>query len=324
MQHDRKYRFVMSLPFLGLLLIFMYVTAWHLPADNYDRWIPIIAGFMNIGDIPVLQSHLLATFFLIITSFSLYTFNEKYIMAGRLSLFLPIIYLILALTSQKSLLFSGVSVATLLIIWAVYCSLNTKKEDQCIFISVFLAASAALFEPLALYLLPVVLFFSMRNIVVTFRTIVLASLALFIPFIFIFALRFLFFDDAVIFGQEYFDRLRFGNIFSPQIKSVSDIFFIITLFFLIIATIKDVMKRINSFKIIKSASFVRFISMIFLMSLTLLLYPDSGSWVMQVISIPAAVLIVESTGEIENSHNKRLGFLIVTIFMVVSRVSCFI
>jgi len=324
MLYNRKYNFVISLPFLVLMLVFMSVTAWDMPVGNFQRWIPILAGFVDIEDIPLLQSHLLSTLCLFLSSLSLYAFNERFIMAGRISLILPLVYLILAFSSSHSMIFSGTSVASLIVIWSFYSSMNVKKEDQSIFVSVFLATSAALFEPLALYLVPVAIFFSMRDVTVSMRTIVLTLLAVLIPFVFICSLRFIFFDDALIFAEEYFSHLRVEFILEPNVKSVSNIMYIIALIALILASVKDIFRRINSFKIVKSASFVRFITMIFFLAGTILLYPGSGSWVMQIIAIPAAVLIVESTGEHENSHKKRLGLLIVTIFMIVSRIACFI
>ncbi len=74
----------------------------------------------------------------------------------------------------------------------------------------------------------------------------------------------------------------------------------------------------------KSASFVRFTTMIVFLAILVILYPESSSWLMQIVSFPAAVLIVESTGENEDSHKRKLSFFLVTIFMVLSRVVCFI
>lgn len=324
MQYNRKYSFAISIPYLILLFAFMSATAWILPAQNIQRWIPVLAGFVEIEDIPLLDSHIIAAVFLIITAVSLYAFNERYIMTGRVSLTLPLVFLILALSSPLSLIFSGTSVATLFLMWSLYTTLTLKKNDQNSFLSVFLATSAALFEPLAVFLIPIAMFFSIREIAVSLRKIVLILLAFLIPFLFIISLRFIFFDDAVIFAEEYLRHLKAGAVLEPNIRSVSNILFLLEFIILLLTSIKSVFRRINSFKIVKSASFVRFTTMIVFLAILVILYPESGSWLMQIVSLPAAVLIVESTGENEDSHKRKLSFFLVTIFMVLSRVVCFI
>ncbi|NCB97741.1 MAG: hypothetical protein EOM36_05240 [Bacteroidia bacterium] len=324
MQYNRKYSFAISIPYLILLFAFMSATAWILPAQNIHRWIPVLAGFVDIEDIPLLDSHIIAAVFLIITAVSLYAFNERYIMTGRVSLTLPLVFLILALSSPLSLIFSGTSVATLFLMWSLYTTLTLKKNDQNSFLSVFLATSAALFEPLAVFLIPIAMFFSIREIAVSLRKIVLILLAFLIPFLFIISLRFIFFDDAVIFAEEYLRHLKAGAVLEPNIRSVSNILFLLEFIILLLTSIKSVYRRINSFKIVKSASFVRFTTMIVFLAILVILYPESGSWLMQIVSLPAAVLIVESTGENEDSHKRKLSFFLVTIFMVLSRVVCFI
>ncbi|MCK9627910.1 MAG: hypothetical protein M0R37_04890 [Bacteroidales bacterium] len=324
MQHNRKYDFAISIPYLILLLAFMSATAWILPAENINRWIPVMAGFVDIEDIPLFDSHIIASLFLIATSVSLYAFNERYIMTGRVSLTLPLVFLILALSSPFSLIFSGTSVATLFLLWSFYTTLTLKKNDQNSFLSVFLATSSALFEPLAVYIIPVVMFFSIRETTVSLRKIVLTVLAFLIPFIFIISLRFIFFDDALIFAEEYLGHLKFGTVLEPNIRSVSNILFLIGFIILLLASFRDIYKRINSFKIVKSASFVRFTTMIVFLAALVVLYPESSGWIMQIVSVPAAVLIVESTGESEDSHKRKRSFLLVTIFIVLSRVVCFI
>ncbi len=324
MQYNRKYSFAISIPYLILLFAFMSATAWILPAQNIHRWIPVLAGFVDIEDIPLLDSHIIAAVFLIITAVSLYAFNERYIMTGRVSLTLPLVFLILALSSPLSLIFSGTSVATLFLMWSLYTTLTLKKNDQNSFLSVFLATSAALFEPLAVFLIPIAMFFSIREISVSLRKIVLILLAFLIPFLFIISLRFIFFDDAVIFAEEYLRHLKAGAVLEPNIRSVSNILFLLEFIILLLTSIKSVYRRINSFKIVKSASFVRFTTMIVFLAILVILYPESSSWLMQIVSFPAAVLIVESTGENEDSHKRKLSFFLVTIFMVLSRVVCFI
>lgn len=324
MQYNRKYSFAISIPYLILLFAFMSATAWILPAQNIQRWIPVLAGFVEIEDIPLLDSHIIAAVFLIITAVSLYAFNERYIMTGRVSLTLPLVFLILALSSPLSLIFSGTSVATLFLMWSLYTTLTLKKNDQNSFLSVFLATSAALFEPLAVFLIPIAMFFSIREIAVSLRKIVLILLAFLIPFLFIISLRFIFFDDAVIFAEEYLRHLKAGAVLEPNIRSVSNILFLLEFIILLLTSIKSVYRRINSFKIVKSASFVRFTTMIVFLAILVILYPESSSWLMQIVSLPAAVLIVESTGENEDSHKRKLSFFLVTIFMVLSRVVCFI
>ena len=119
-------------------------------------------------------------------------------------------------------------------------------------------------------------------------------------------------------------HLKAGAVLEPNIRSVSNILFLLEFIILLLTSIKSVYRRINSFKIVKSASFVRFTTMIVFLAILVILYPESGSWLMQIVSLPAAVLIVESTGENEDSHKRKLSFFLVTIFMVLSRVVCFI
>jgi len=324
MQYDRRYNFAVSLPYLILLLFFVVFTALKLPYDNFERWIPLSAGFIEPEDIPALYSHLLSALFLIISAVSLYIFNERYLMTGKEGLTLPLTYLVLAFSSYQTSLFSGGSIATVLIMWSIHASLKIRNDEQYSFLAVFLATIASLFEPLMIYIIPLVVFFSIKETGISMRRLVLILLAFLIPVVIIFSLRFIFFNDAHIFAEEYIYHLKIGSITEPNIRSVSYLFFTIFLILLLILSLRDIFNRINRFKIIQSASFVRLIVLMFFLSGIIILYPDSSGRIMQIFSFPASVLIVESTGKNENSHKQRLYFFLVTIFLILGRIACFI
>jgi len=324
MRKKRKYNFVTSPIFLGLFFIFYFISAIYLPVENSERWIPALIGFVDLESISRSLSITLATVFILLTSISLYIFNERNLMIGQRGILFPIVYLIFAITTPKSIFFSGVSVASLFIVWSLYYSIFSKKGDTELFISGFLISLAALFDPHVTLLFPLIVFFALRSAVVTPRAVAIVAGSIIIPLAFMLAFRYLFFQDALFFVEIFINDLTSIDYPSLSLMSVSDIIVTLSLFLYLMFAVSYALNNMNRYKILKSHSFSRFISLLLLCILIVLFYPQSGEGLTQIIAIPVSVIVLEYVSSSEKPSKKKVGFLLVLIFLVINRISCFI
>ncbi len=323
MKRIRKYLFITSPILLGVIMVLFYISALYLPYENSERWIPALIGIVDFDSISKQLSVILATIFLLLSTISLYSFNVQNMMIGRSFFLLPIIYLIFSLSTPSTLYFSGVSVASLFVIWSVYYSIFSKRGDKDLFISGFLISVAALFDPHIILLIPLIIFYSLRSSVVSLRTITIVIASIIIPFAFMFSFRYLFFQDAIFFGEIYLTDLSAIKYPSISLRNIAEI--ILALFFVIYISlaILNAVRNINRYKILKSNSFSRFISMLIFTGLIILLYPESGEGLIQIFSIPASVIVVEYISATEKPARKRAGYLLILIFLAMSRIAGF-
>ncbi|OFY39690.1 MAG: hypothetical protein A2X18_09780 [Bacteroidetes bacterium GWF2_40_14] len=324
MKRKRRYEFVTSPLFLGLFLVLYFVSALYLPVENSERWIPALIGFVDLESLPPDLSITLGTIFIILTSISLYVFNERNLMIGQRGILFPIVYLIFSITTPKSIFFSGVSVASLFVVWSLYYTMFSKKGDMELFISGFLISIAALFDPHVTLLFPLIIFFALRSAVVTPRAVAIVAGSLVIPFAFMLSFRYLFFQDALFFIEIFISDLTSIDYPSLRLMSVSDIIVTLSLFLYLMFAVSYALNNMNRYKILKSHSFSRFISLLLLCVLIVLFYPQSGEGLTQIIAIPVSVLVLEYVSSPEKPSKKKVGFLLVLIFLVINRISCFI
>ncbi len=324
MKRVRKYIFVTSPVFLGIFLMLLYISALYIPVENNERWIPALIGFLDFESISKSVSIIIASVFLISTAISLFIFNERNLMIGHRGIMLPVIYLIFAVASPKTLYFSGISVASLFVVWSLYYSLFSRKGDKEMFIAGFLIAVAALFDPHVTLLMPLIIFYSLRSSVLTARGVAVMIGSVMVPFIFMFSFRYLFFDDALFFGEIYLTDLK--DICYPRIglKNVADIVLALTTSIYLVFAISNSLSNINRYKILKSNSFSRFISWIVFSALIMVFYPKSGEAFIQILAIPGSVLVAEYITQTEKPTRKRVGFLLVLIFLSISRIASLI
>ncbi|MFA6334062.1 MAG: DUF6427 family protein [Bacteroidales bacterium] len=324
MKSVRKYQFVTSPFFLGIFLILYYISALYIPVENNERWIPALIGFFDFESLSRFGSVSLATIFILATAISLYIFNERNLLIGKNGILLPIIYLIFTVATPKTLYFSGVSIASLFVVWSVYYSLFTRRGDKELFIAGFLISLAALFDPHITLLIPLILFFSLRSAVVSARTVIVVLSSILIPFAFMFSFRYLFFEDAMFFGEIYLTDLKSICYPSLNLKNVADIVLTLSLFVYLCCSINYVLNNINRYKTLKCNSFSRFTSMIILTSLIVMFYPQSGEGLTQIIAIPGSVLVTEYISSTEKPTRKRIGYLLILIFLSISRIAAVI
>ncbi|MEN6618866.1 MAG: hypothetical protein ABFC28_05150 [Rikenellaceae bacterium] len=324
MKSRRKYQFVTSPFFLGTFLVLYFISAIYIPVENSERWIPALIGFLDFESLSSTASIILATIFVVLTAISLYLFNERNLMIGQRGILLPIIYLIFAMSTPKTICFSGVSVASLLIVWSIYYSIFSRKGDRELFFSGFLISLAALFDPHVTLLIPLIIFFSLRSAVVTLRSVAIILGSVLIPFVFMFSFRYLFFEDALFFGEIYLTDLTSIAYPALSMKNVSDIILTLSLFLYLFFAVGYILSNMNRYKILKSLSFSRFISLLLLCVLIALFYPQSGEGITQIIAIPVSALVLEYVSSSEKPARKRVGFLLVLIFLSISRIARFV
>jgi len=324
MKRIKKYQFVTSSFFLGIFIILYYISALFIPVENSERWIPALIGFLDFESLTKFVSICLGTIFMVFTAISLYFFNERNLLIGKSGVLLPVVYLIFALSTPKTIYFSGVSVASLFVVWSIYYSLFTRKGDKELFISGFLISLAALFDPHITLLIPFILFYSLRFAGVTPRSVAVILGSILVPFAFMFSIRYLFFEDALFFGDIYLTDLKSIYYPSLSLKNVADIVLTLSLFIYLCFAISYALKNINRYKILKSNSFSRFISMLIFTSFIVFFYPQSGEGLTQIIVIPVSALVVEYISSTEKPTRKRIGYLLILIFLSISRVASFI
>jgi len=279
---------------------------------------------MDLETIPRFLSVFAGFLFLVFTALSLYFFNERVILIGSNSVLLPIIYLIFAISYPQNVYFSGVSVASLFVAWSIYYTLFSRKGFKELFMSGFLISIAALFDPHITLIIPLILFFSLRTASVNARTVIVVSCSLIIPFAVVFALRYFVFEDIDFLTDMYLKDITSIWLSGMSTKNSADIIKIVSLFIYLLLSVSYAVKNINRYKILKSYLFLRFISLLIITSLVLFFYPQSGEELMQIISIPASVLVLEYISSTEKPIRKRVGFLLVLIFMIMSRIAAFI
>jgi hypothetical protein len=324
MRRIRLYRFVISPFFLGSFLILYYISALFIPIESDIRSIPAFLGYWNPGVLPEYVSVFLELLFLVLTAISIFLFDKRNLLIGRSIVLLPLIYLIFAVSSPNSVFFSGSTVTTLLVLWSVYYSIFTRKGDKELFLSGFLISFAALFDTYAIFLIPLIVFFSLRSILVTLRSVIILATAVIIPFALIFSLEYFIFGDSMFLLRVYIKDLSYFSFLDLNIKSVANFFKIIALFIFLFLAVKYSLANITKYKTLKSNSFVRLISLLVVNFLIALMYPLSVDCFTQINAFPVSILVLEYVSTKEKPTMKRVGYLIVLIFIAMSRIAVFL
>jgi len=328
MGKESRYKFVSSPFFLGLYLIFMLVTSFVLSDGQIDftpaKWIPIFAGVLDTESISTTISVLSAVAIISFTAFSLYFVNEKIFSCGKSSSSLFLIYLILLLSSPETIFLSGATVAAPLFLWSLYYSMITKEGDKNLFMALFLISLATLFDFHSVVLIPFILYYSLVTSSFALRGILVAVGAILVPYILLFSLRYLMFDDTSLFAELLVtDLLSFS---SPYIylESVAKIVLIIFMVLIITRALISIFSIINRYKVVKSIGLVRNISLMLVLIGAMLIYRESQGMLTNLLALPLSFIIVEYLSLKSTNRYRRVEFFVLLILIVLNRVAQFV
>lgn len=307
---------------LVVLLLASWVSAGFVSLPpSLGEWIPAIISFTDISQMGTSLSKSIATMLLVINALSLYSIGLRSLSTGANKFLLPLIYLLFVLISPASLRFSGASAAAPIMLWSIYFSISPKQSDLHFFISGFLASLAALFEPsLALIILLVLLLaFSSRG--VNIRSFITLLSSVILPFSFILTIRYVLFNDALLFAELYLNE--FINI-SPldfSINSFADIVLFAALIVVLISSLWYIAQKRGNYKINKSRAVNRFSLLLGAIVVVLVLFPDNTSSMAPVVAIPVSVVINEYLLNYEKSNKHKVQWAILLSLMLVARIS---
>lgn len=194
-----KYSFWIKL--LYCLFAALAITSYLVPVvDKGEGWIPLLSGF---ADLTAFNGNLLLRGILggisnVLTALSLLVINTKSVN----NVFNPNLsvafFLILILLDPAAGYLNSMHPALLCFVWAQYFFISNRK-----FLSMFLLATASLFyAPLALAL-PLVWIISIIGASDMLRVAVKSLGGLLLPFLYLLCFRYIAFDDAGIFMEEY-------------------------------------------------------------------------------------------------------------------------
>ncbi|MDX9781399.1 MAG: DUF6427 family protein [Bacteroidales bacterium] len=317
-----RYSFFTSPATLVVLLLLSWISAGFVPHLKVEEdWIPALISFLDISTIRERWSMYISTFFLVCNAVSLYVIGLKSLSTGKNKFLLPLIYLLFVLISPSSLYFTGTSVSSLLMLWSLYFSTTSKQSDLHFFISGFLASVAALFEPTLALLVLLIMAFAFSSRGVSARSLVMMLASVLIPFVFVLSVRYILFDDALLFAELFLNTVTTFYPLQTGLQNFPDIVLYIALFVVLLSAFWYVFQERGRYKIEKARTMTRFILMILVMLSIILMFPQNMTHFAPVISIPASVLMNEYLINYEKSNKHKIQWIILLTLMLVARIS---
>ena len=317
-----RYSFFINPVTLFILLLVSWISAGFVPhIKAEDNWIPALTSFTDISNLGERWSMYISTLLLICNAISIYAIGLKSMATGKNKFLLPLIYLLFVLISPSALYFSGSSVSSLLILWSLYFSNKSKQSDLHFFISGFLSALAILFEPTLALLVILIMFFAFSTRGVTARSVVMMSASVLIPFIFVLSVRYILYDDAVLFSDLFIDAVTAAYPLQFALQNFSDLVLYLALFITLLSAVWYIAEQRGRYKIEKAKIMTRFILMLLIVLAIILLYPINMTYYASVISIPVAVIMNEYLINYEKSNKHKIQWIILLTLMLVARIS---
>ncbi|MDD2419255.1 MAG: hypothetical protein WC077_01550 [Bacteroidales bacterium] len=326
MTSKNKYSFVSSPLFLGLAAILATASSLFLSGGKYsmpsNEWIPLLSGFTDINFYSATTSVLLTIAFTGITSVILYNLNSRHVVTGKSSMSLVFLYVILQFSSPSTIFFSGVTVAAPLVLLSFSNTLVTNKDDRTLFNASFLISTASLLDfKMVVFVLPV-FYYSLRSNSFSIRNLFLSIGSFALPYLLVFSLRHIFFQDTSLFAELLWRDL--AALSAPQLKieSVANMVLLVYALYIAYRSFSTLLLKLSSYKIVKAMALVRFMVLVIITSSIILFYPQADGNYISLLAIPASFLLNEYPGK-DNSKNKRVELLILLILIFLYRLSEF-
>ncbi|MCK9304725.1 MAG: DUF6427 family protein [Bacteroidales bacterium] len=318
MSKSSGYNFVVSPLFLGILCLITVISDFisgGFIADNGETGAVFLKLPLN-GYSTVILS-LIAIISLLVL---LYRFNEIKASAGKSSLTVILLCLLLISSGEGYLSFPERYISALMVAGALYYSVCKERNQSELFLANFFISAAALAQPLVLFLIPVILYFSLRSSVTNARNIVIALIGIILPFVITLSILFLFRVETDLYSV-FISVVEKAELSFPFRGGLPEAVSGIALFLYILFSIYHILKRINRFKVIKSKYFARIITLLAVSAAVSLLYSSDETDIRAITAIPASLAAAEYSASDNSSPGKRVLLLVLLILYALLKIS---
>jgi hypothetical protein len=322
MRRGNKYCSIVLEPWILILYALLLLSVAVLlssgtTSSNSNLYIPTLAGLVDMEQVPHIFLLIVGFISFLITIVSIYYVSEELFASSRRSRLISIIYAIFALINPAVILFSGASIASLAMIWSIYFIIKSKNSNSAIFISPFLASVASLFYPYIAFIIFLSIFFVLNLKELNLRNITVSLIGALFPFIFVVTLRYIFFEDILVFAELLMQEIM--NISRPEIRvtSVPEILQILLLIVVALNSISSVMRTIRFYRVEESSVLSKMIILFLFLILANIVYPDTYGSYMAFIAIPLALIVCEYVNPIGGNIGRIRGADLLILFMVI-------
>ena len=286
-----------------------------------EVWVPLLSGvfdFSAIGE-KVWLSVLLGTLFNGLIVASLLVLNAKSannVFSPQLS---AALFLLVLLANPAAIHFSSIHPAVLLFIWGQYCFIENQK-----FTSMFLLSCSALFYAPLIWLLPIVWIISITGVADIPRVAVKSLGGLVLPIVYLLCFRFMAFNDAGTFIDDYMSH---ATDFASPFQSLKFVmlFYVGCLGVILLHSVSYMFSRLYNNSIITEHILkMEFMSLVLGVLVWSLFGGDSQMPLNMVVALPIGLLFSHYfTGNI-NAAAARIELILLCCAAVINRLSYFI
>lgn len=282
----------------------------------------ISSFFITVGEggeaIP-LYKEVLGLLFVILTGASLLLINSKVLSNQFYPPLTVVLFLIITLINPASIYFSSVHVALLLFVLGQYCFVVNQK-----FTAMLLLGCSALFYAPFLWLLPVVVIFSLIGSPDFFRTAVKSIGGCILPLFYFLIFRYVAYNDAMEYTQVYMDKLLLFKTPFHLLNGTS-FFFILTLGVITLYAITHILKKMHSvnimaYRILK----MEFMSLILAVAVFVLFAGEEAVPLNMIFALPLAIILSNYFTRTIAEKYTRVMLIILSCSVVLSRLSYFV
>ena len=307
---------------LSCLLAGLAVTSFFIPdMGRGEVWIPLLSGFCDLSAFSenVILKAILGGIFNLLICVSLLAINTKSVN----NVFNPgltlIFFLLIVFLNPSAVYFSALHPAVLLFVWSQYCFITRQK-----FMSMFLLSSAALFYAPLLWVLPLIMVISIFGAADIPRVAVKSLGGIILPFLYILCFRYMVFNDALIFVDEYLGR---AMDFSTPFRSleISSLFLAVCLVWMSLHAISHMFARLYRNSIVTEHILkMEFMCAVMGAAVFAMFWGDGNVPVNMVLALPLALLLSHYFTSNINTAAARIELILLCCAALIFRLSYFI
>ena len=308
-----------------IVLTFLVGTAFYLfPIEAVSIDAPLTRGLLDL-DADTTLSHLffvgLGTVSLILLILSVYYTSMRHLVHSSDSGTLLIILLLLIFSNPLAIFFSPVYPAAICLIWAQEVLLAEKR-----FLGSMLISLSSLFYAPLIWLIPLSFLFLVFVSTDFFKNLIIVLSGLMLPLLYIGVFRFLLFDDATYYIEDFYNTATDISL-SLRYIGFPQLFEIICFAIIAIVTVIYLLRVLNRLKIaVRDAITSR---MLFLLALSAVFFIFSSSTsqpLVILLAAPLAFLYSYRFANLENTGRKSRYIEVILILsaLVITRLSYFV
>lgn len=325
---NNRYSFVSSPFVLGLYSLFFLITSLILSAGKYspprDSQVSILTGFLETQYLSPTISVLLTLAITGITAFLIYSLNYRHINTGKGSFVLVFLYFIFLLSSPRTIFFDGSTIAAPLFLLSLYYTINSRDEHMNNFSAGILISTATLFDFHLIALIPFITYYSLTKSSFSFRSLIAFISAVTLPYLFVFSIRYMAFEDATLFAQIFWSNISTISFPHLNIDTVAHGCLLLSSLFITYKAIYSILNQLTSYKIFKATALMRFIVTAAVFAAIVLINKDIQSKYMTFLAIPLSYIVNEYLTNKDTNLNKKGEFLVFLTILALTRVAEFI